>query len=918
MILLLSVLLTFFYVQKVYAQCPSCYSLKCTQTTCYVWGGTGHQCASPWTHCYNPCGDSCCGSRLVYPSYKCAKLECVFTGCPCDNSCNGSCTFPSCPDGYSTTNPNNLCSSDTQPISCTYKNDCGNTCTSRSTCYKIEDNVAQSIPESLNMIIDEESYTLSINSNSPTIVKYPSIENNVKLFLPSRTKPDSSRELGYIFRANNYGVNDEWIQWNSCIDPYQEDFCSESTDNIQNFSPSEQSILETLKQGSEGKIGGLYYTVNRCDDNKLYSPVLETYYRVNNNPDIIDPENSDPSIIDDETVCGDDQECLKKKFLPNLGGEDSTSFKGCYTEDYTGLEVNNPLKVRVMGADKNSVNEIKGVIVWFSKSNDTPTLPKITSTYTATSVDEIGIMILQRNNSWNNEPEIYGINEDGNTWGLITDDVLKNYRNDPIARITYTKIEELIDTISFEFDLEFVANFSSNIGGLYNFKSVVLDTHMILEDGRVDQSHMKKYFDWGIDLSVPNIIDLSQDPQGPRELFLNWNINGTESLVTDVVINAYRDGDFLLNKSISLEGRNNEIVLEEGIPDSKEIGHIVDPNSWRFNNIGLSTYVSIGENRINIGDNEGGIISIYATAYDQGCNDATRAHNVDLRPWIATKGGVVYSKGRLGASSKDVSNVGQLEGVFKNILKEELDTGTELVSSRGDFITNLIHPEVSRAVRAINIYDSNDKKNYWFEYLKRKLNVQQLERDMYINESFEVLLSSSSSTYCGENRYCLFYATDQIEVEQGFVCDRDTLIMSEKDIILHPNIIESTADKTVGCIFVAKENIFIKEGGRQSFGDLVGYDYIEGFMIAENQILIEVADENDAVRDGLEIKGGLVSLGNSSQLDSAIFIKRNLRLYNYSHPTLVVSWDIKYARISETFFGSEAPMYKQEVGFKVF
>ncbi len=869
----------------------------------------------------------------------------TFGTCDC-SACNNCCTpvpckdcTPAIPDGY--TDVNNGCKV-TTTRSCTGNNGCGSSCTVTRTRWLIETNEAETQPASLSITVDDETFLLSTESTTPTKIKYPSKEttaDDVKISIPSRVIPPTSDGLGYHFRVNNYGLNNEWIAYTDCINPRPEDFCSESTNNIQDFTPSSYTVLNTLKQGAEGKVSGMYYTVNRCDDGKLYSLPIETYYKVDNIPEPVDvcewnsallasdpecinpPDGKcqwDPSILATDPKCIDpgecsmeeDLECTKKEFFTNIGDEDSTSSKGCYSEDYTGIEINNPLKIRVGGVDKDGVDEIKGAVVWFSKSNNTPTLPLITETYSSTSTDDLGILILQDGADWNN-PKIYGINSN-NTWGRITDGELINSDGQQIASISDVTVTKGEEVVTFEIILELLTNNTDMLSGTYNFKSIVLDSYMLLSDGRVDISHMIRHFNWGVDLERPAMIDLDQKVLDSRELYLNWNVDGTNSGIMGIVINGYRDQP-LVNDTISLFGFPNQIILDS-IPPEDEIGHLTDTNTWIFNytNPYSLQVISTDTNRINITENEGGIISMYVTAYDQGCNDNLRAHNIDLKPWIATKGGIVYSKASLGASAKNVSEVDELIGVFKNILREEIDTGTELISSRQDYIANLINPTLG-AVRAINTYDSNDRKMYWFDYLNKKLKEQKSKLGFTETE----IPNTSSSTTCILQDNCLIYSSENITIPSGFVCDKNTLVMSEKDIILNPEIIEiENNQSTSGCIFLAKRNILIKEGLRKSTTS-VGYDYIEGFLIAENQILVESGDINESIRDGLEIKGGLVAMGSENSF-SAILLERNLRLFNYSHPTLVVAWDIKYARLSEVFFGTEAPMYKQEVGFKLF
>jgi hypothetical protein len=116
------------------------------------------------------------------------------------------------------------------------------------------------------------------------------------------------------------------------------------------------------------------------------------------------------------------------------------------------------------------------------------------------------------------------------------------------------------------------------------------------------------------------------------------------------------------------------------------------------------------------------------------------------------------------------------------------------------------------------------------------------------------------------------------------------------------------------CIYLAKGNISIGGGDHLSTDDQE-YDYLEGFFIAQGQINITDADSLKNIRDGLEIQGGLVAFGNETTGD-AISINRNLRLYNLLYPTVLVNYDFKYGKLAETFFGTEADIYKQETGFK--
>jgi len=948
-----------FFVSTISAQCSYTGNIcasKCVKTgsACikYVqkeifcgWNHGGRQCGT-WEATATSCNCSACGTCCV------------------PVACKG-CT-PAIPAGYTSTN--NGCSV-TITRSCTGNNGCGKSCTITRTRWLIETNQAETQPTSLTLTINDEPYTLSTDLGNPTKVKYPSLGTSlgdVKISIPSRTPPPSSDGLGYHFRANNYGINNQWIAYTDCTNPRPEDFCSESTTNIQNFQPSSMNILDVLKQNAQGKLSGLYYTVNRCDSGKIYSLPIETYYEVNNNPNV-DPNDPDPtpnpldicdwdsSILashpdcfnpndptEREEICSmePDQDCTKKEFFTNVGTSESTSLKGCNTEEYTGGEVNNPLRIRFGGIDPDGSEEIKGAIVWFSKSGTTPEISSISDTYTSTNSNEVGIMIAQNNGSWGNTPKIYAMQTD-NTWGLIGDGVVKNGSGDSIAKVLNIQITQGDELVTFEFDLLLESNHTGNMDGMYQFKSIILDEYMLLDSNRVDQSYLTRHFNWGIDLVDP-IMERVTTPitiKGATEVSLHLEIDGTGSNITDYVLSGYRDGGDitsrinLVSPLLNPPSANDSIALRtgsdypQGCLPGVPSGNDCALNTWHFPNINIENYATPADYiHIDISQNQGGAVVIYATAYDQACNDSIADHVLDLRPWIATKGGVMYSQGSMGSNAKDFSEEGDLNK-FYNInpvsdtttlrnysgqqILNEMTTGTELISSRNQAITDLIHSADIKAVRANNIYDSNEKKNYWFEYFKRKLDQQLAFEDTPI-------IQTTIAQGCPTGATCAIYSDESIDIPEGYVCDAKTLIMSGGNIRITPDI-ESSGGGLNGCIFLAKNRIIIEEGTHLSTGEIVQYDYIEGFFIAEDQILIEQqADLAEPIRDGLEVKGGLVAFGRESTNSSALLIQRNLRLFSYMNPTLVVTWDLKYAKLSEIFFGVEAAMYKQEVGFKAF
>jgi hypothetical protein len=179
-------------------------------------------------------------------------------------------------------------------------------------------------------------------------------------------------------------------------------------------------------------------------------------------------------------------------------------------------------------------------------------------------------------------------------------------------------------------------------------------------------------------------------------------------------------------------------------------------------------------------------------------------------------------------------------------------------------------------------------------------------------------ITTSVSSDCLGGATCSYYSETDITIPSGYVCDTPTLFASKGNINIEPNV---TSDQNVlsGCIFLAGNNINILDGDYKSTGSIIEYDYLEGFLIAENQINFPLVDISRSLRDGIEIFGGAVALGSTPVTgESAISIKRDLRLFSQINPAVVLTYDNKYSSIASIFFGAEAPIFRQEVGFKSF
>lgn len=1043
--------------------CPANYYCETQGGSLVLWYGAGESCYDilrRWT-CTGT--DANCNGTITasgYPSkeacvagtgwYTYSAGCCNYDSTPCTSTCSSNCNPGACPAGYTKDSTLTACRApNTTTVSCTNS---GSSCPPSAgcggesdTCYLLETNLAPtSTPASITMNIDGNVKTLSTDPANPTVIHLPCAATdgtyNVTLSLPSFTPPTTSDGGGYYFKANNYGLNDEWKVWVDCSGTVGEDFCTTSTTRTIPFDPSTKSVPFVLKEGAEGKISGMYYTVNKCNTTKLYSTARVGYYIVESHdpttevptntiltidsiaytltsnsvsPVVVKIPSSDtagtvtlqiPWIalpagsdtrgyyfrgyndgVDNEWAasttcasggvagedfclestsrtqnfepftktitqvlkdsadgrissryyttnrCGLDKEYgsyyttyykvdslpetpppfIPDNILPDIGTD--LTAKQCSSTTYTGQEINNPLHFNVGVTDDNGISDIQGLIVWFSKDTTVPATMIMSGINPNADIsNDIGVFLRKNGATWGT-PIMYGYDNVTNSWQSTTTGVIRNSSAEISVKIEDTNVSTDATTATFDFKLEFLDT-TIDPQGLYNLYLTGVDSFMI-NGTTVDQSNLTRYFNWGIDLDDPTNNDITKTIFDATNVRMTWGVADSISGISKTVINAYRVGGQITSQvklylPVAYTVNKGNVTLNP-TPVESEIGMYNDTNSWRFTGV-----QSTGEtDQMSIGENEGGSIDIYVSTFDKACNTNTKNEDVDLNAWFATRGGAVYSKENISSTAKDVSTATNLDNVFNTksaMVKEKIDIGTELLATRNNIITNLIH-SASGAVRATLLFDSNNIKNTWFNTLVTTFN-------KYISDSMSFAVSPGDlrvSTKCTAAS-CYSYPRDtSISIPADYICDKPTLFISDNDINIEPNITSGTGIK--GCIFLAKNNIVIGEGAYKSTGTKIMYDFIEGFFIAENQIIFPLADTSKTLRDGVEILGGLTALGsNVSTGTDAISIGRNMRLFNQTNPTIVATYDNKYADIASKFFGTEVPIYRQEVGFKSF
>jgi hypothetical protein len=855
------------------------------------------------------CNDNEAGYQQNGDLWCCTPYYLTPKDCPCTPSATCSGCTPSCPSGTSSTVSGDLCTAGN--ASCTGSNGCNSCTVTGNACYYPETNTkftqsngSTSQPASISIIVDGVTYQLSQDPNNPTVIKLPyKNSTNVKVSVPTFTAPTTSRGGGYYFKADNYGTSsDNWQGWVGCSGVAGEDFCidggTSSGSNTVAFTPTSLPISSVLKEGASGQISGMYYTVDKCDNEKKYSLPVQGYYTVDTEPTILNCSTAIQDLSSDKTV------------------------KQCTSTTYTGKEINNPLHLKFTTTDINGASDIQGFVAWFSKDSSVPTIVMVSGTNPNEDVaNDMGIFIKKNGSSWSN-PNIYGYDSTSQHWELTSDGTIKNKGGETFLKVENISVTTSGNNVTFDFYLEY-DSVTTNPQGLYTLYAAGIDTAMI-NSSAVDTSRISSCLTWGFDLKNPSAADIVKTIQDEYTLNIKWGVSDSETDIKKAIINAYRVGGITTGTAeLFLQSGTSKGRLSLG-PEPTDLNNIgrydsTSSQAWIFNNPSTATQ----QNTLDIRNNEAGKISLYVTAYDEGCNTNSVTTDINLNSWFATRGGLIYSNGGISTQAVDVSGVTALNGVFKNtyLTPSSLDLGTEILMARNQSISSLIHSADSGAVRAYSVYDSNDTKGYWFDTLKARFNTELSDASNTLTSFAVKSTDKKVSDSCNGNN-CYMYSLSDINIPSGYVCDRPTIFISEGNIDIEPDITSTpnlnNQQNASGCIFLAKNNITVGAGSYKSTTK-TAYDYIDGFLIADNQIIFPLEDQSQNMQDGIEISGSLLAFGTSTaSSDSAISLQRNLGLLNQLEPTLVLSYDNKYGAISEIFLGKQAPLYKQEVGFKSF
>jgi len=440
---------------------------------------------------------------------------------------------------------------------------------------------------------------------------------------------------------------------------------------------------------------------------------------------------------------------------------------------------------------------------------------------------------------------------------------------------------------------------------------------------------------WTIDRHPPTLsTDISVSG---NSITLEWSASDDRSLYAIVGNISAVDGGVEIT-GLSSSGGNVSLHNTPFVP-----GSVTDDEIGKLNKLSTTTTLfQVGPN-INGKEHEGSVtlninheaqnfLDFYITVFDDAGN-IVQSNQIrqDLNDWMATSGGLAYSAGGTSFTVKDLDGVvwggtlppSNYEG-NPGLIPPNVNLTSEMWGENSDY------PIYFLPRSPLNSYSLSrftgiklEKDNYYTllldSYEKNKKN---LGNNVKEKMNFMVF-SNAVSNYCPKE-YCVFKydSSSDVIINQGFACNKKTLMLINSDLIIQPPLKNSTGDtlsKINGCIFVVSGNVSILDGGDASNNNTsFKYDKVNGYILADGQIIIEDEESKrvpntDPIIDGVYINGGLQSLGS----DKSIVFNRYLRLQDrVKFPLLAIDLHPKYGILGEKFFGSKYIIQIIELGVK--
>ncbi len=479
---------------------------------------------------------------------------------------------------------------------------------------------------------------------------------------------------------------------------------------------------------------------------------------------------------------------------------------------------------------------------------------------------------------------------------------LVNLDTGSVCTSTNCQIRRLEDSISCsgnELTVHFEVTFRGNYNAHFRLEGYARD---ILGNMTYDYDNNSNWVypgpdaQWSYDGRRPDVEIEVMEILTPREFLLEWraldyrnDLSGVRHIRSYAMLER---GDILTDDDDygSIEYLNDSYVVPVHTDFSRYFDVTIDDLDLSAAEArDARTLLREKEHLIDLGKNQDGSLFFMTAVVDRACNLYNPIEELELgTPWIATRGGFVYSSGAI-----DLARNRNIE--YQNLGEEFEFLGSERTSLSTNWLVS------DGSINASNLYEFRTA-NYTPSHKYANVSFYEKFRDFAQvrdpNGERWAETSNPDLSFC-ENDYRVYFVDGDLEVQ--------------------PDQYENLAKQDVsGCIFVVSGNITILDGEHKSDGyDFPRYDLLHGFFIADGEINIEFVDEDKDVRDGLKVIGGLIS-SNSTSGESAIRLRRSLQLRdNVFYPTVIIFHNPAYNQIAKRVFGETLGSgHIRDIGFK--
>jgi hypothetical protein len=428
-----------------------------------------------------------------------------------------------------------------------------------------------------------------------------------------------------------------------------------------------------------------------------------------------------------------------------------------------------------------------------------------------------------------------------------------------------------------------------------------------------------------IDLRAPEVRVQQPSPLSATRLGLEWSAEGEENL----------SGLSAVYGEASTDSTEPHTIFH--MPNSDPYNPVTDTplgENFLWSDESLSGASITRTETIEVGENEMGTLSFDVSAQDNACNMEDSGNQITLdSPWLITRGGLVHTQGSPDIDVKALGSTGPLSNEFLeypfDIQKQEVGLSSELLSSGREINFEHLPFASTTGAHSIENYSDNNSQQ-WYRDLKNSAEgniIRDPSSVAYVNNfvgtiSGDLSNVTNGTTSCNSAPNCMISTTGDLSltIPTGTIaCNKPTAIFVNGNLTINTDI--TSTGVTNGCIFIVSGNVVIEGSTYKSAGSTYPkYDLIDAFIIADGDIHVREADldPNLQFRDGLKVRGGLLSFGPGNGPDGqSLIFERSLKLNDNSlYPAEVIHHDPKYFKIAEDIFGGNGSTFKKEIGFK--